>query len=790
MVLAVRSPQAVAPVSPVRTSNQCVGGVAQSMNLPRILLCCGLLLALASVSLADDPPIIRTSDRSVIIPHMEQAPTIEDFLTMEPSGRMVGKMARIEGFRQWIPHDGEPVSQRTVAYLGFDNKNFYAVFVCFDKEPGKIRAHLGHRDDTWDDDFVDVWIDSFHDHRRAYEFVVNPLGLQGDGLATDNNEDFSFDTLWYSHGQITKQGWVAWMAIPFKSLRFSKADVQTWGITLQREIHRANEKSFWPYTTRREEGIIAQNGELRGLENISPGRNIQFIPYGLFRSFRDLDLRDPSAPRFDSRTAKLDGGVDSKFIIKDSLVLDATVEPDFSQVESDQPQVTVSQRFEVFFPEKRPFFLENSNYFDTPINLFFTRRIANPQFGTRLTGKIGKYSVGMLVADDRSPGLLVPDNDPLANKRAYFGIGRVSRDIMKDSFVGLMYTDREFDGSFNRVGGVDATLRLSKTTVSRFQAVESSTRQIDSTYLAGPAFEGDLSRLGHSFNADLHYSGRSDGFRTLTGFDPQPDIHNISVDPLYNFWPKKHLLRWGPEFQGYRIYDHEGNRLNWGYIPELFFEMPRQTFLRLGYAEEAELLRPRDFSVLTHNKDFLRNTKFFFFRTAPTKHFIFDMDYRWGRRINYAPPVGVEPFLARRNSVTTDLSIIATNRLRIDNTYLWFRLADVNHGGVAFNNHILRSKWNYQFTPELSVRVILQYSTVLANPIFTRLATTKNLNADFLITYLMHPGTAVYVGYNSNLQNLDHNLALAPDGSLFRTRNSFINDSRQFFVKVSYLFRF
>ncbi|PYX00619.1 MAG: hypothetical protein DMG86_12060, partial [Acidobacteria bacterium] len=305
--------------------------------LTRLTLGYSLLLALAPVIFAENVP--RGSDRSANIPRMQQPPALEDFVTMEPSPRMAGKMARIEGFRQWIPHDGDPVSQRTVAYLGYDDKNFYAVFVCFDKEPGKIRAHLGHRDDVWDDDFVDIWIDSFHDHRRAYEFVVNPLGLQGDGLATDNNEDFSFDTVWDSRGQINQQGWVAWFSIPFKSLRFTKAPVQTWGITLQREIHRANEKSFWPYTSHREEGIIAQNGEIRGMENISPGRNMQFIPYGLFRSFRGLDLRDPNLPRFDSRSAKIDGGLDSKFIIKDSLVLDTTIEPDFSQVESDDPQV-------------------------------------------------------------------------------------------------------------------------------------------------------------------------------------------------------------------------------------------------------------------------------------------------------------------------------------------------------------------------------------------------------------------------------------------------------------------
>src|SRR5262249_3129409 len=156
---------------------------------------------------------------------------------------------------------------------------------------------------------------------------------------------------------------------------------------------------------------------------------------------------------------------------------------------------------------------------------------------------------------------------------------------------------------------------------------------------------------------------------------------------------------------------------------------------------------------------------------------------------NYASPSGVEPFLARRNSTTTNLSLIPTRHLRIDNTYIWFRLADVNHRGTAFNNHIIRSKWNYQFTPALSARVIVQYAAVLANPRFTSLSKIKNFNADFLLTYLVHPGTALYVGYNSNLQNLDPALALDPNGSLLRPR-AFINDNRQFFVKVSYLFRF
>src|ERR1041385_5161981 len=242
------------------------------------------------------------------------------------------------------------------------------------------------------------------------------------------------------------------LTIPFRSLRFSSDDPQTWGIMLDRDIRRNNESSFWPQNSNRIQGRLNQEAEALGLENISPGRNIQLIPYGIFRSFRGLDLRDADHPTYTSADIAGRIGLDAKVVLKDKFVLDATVNPDFSQVESDDPQVTVSQRFEVLFPEKRPFFLENSNYFSTPSQLLFTRRIVNPQFGGRFTGKRGKWSVDMLVADDRSPGKQVSEFDPSADKRSFFAIGRLNRDILKDSTIGLMYTDREFQGSFNRVG--------------------------------------------------------------------------------------------------------------------------------------------------------------------------------------------------------------------------------------------------------------------------------------------------------------------------------------------------
>ena len=731
---------------------------------------------------------------SVRIPRLNSGPTLEDFLAMQPSSEWEGKLAKVDDFRQWRPQDGAPSTQKTVAYLGYDAKNLYIIFVCFDSNPNAIRAHLTARDQVFGDDFVDVWLDTFHDHHRMYEFLVNPLGVQEDGIddETTFNEDFTFDTVWDSRGKLTKQGYVVWIAIPFKSLRFTNADVQTWGLLLQRDITRNGEKTFWPRVTQNVSGLASQSADLKGIEKISPGRNMQFIPYGLFRAFRGLDLREPTAPTFTARTAKVDGGLDSKFILKKSLVLDFTVEPDFSQIESDQPQVTVSQRFEVFFPEKRPFFLENASYFATPINLFFTRRIVNPQLGARLTGRAGRFSIGALVADDRSPGLIVPDNDPLAGKRAQFAIVRVARDVLRDSTIGVIYTDREFDGAFNRVGGVDGRIRLSKTVITSFQAVESATRNPDGSYLAGPAFEFDLSKNTHTLNADLHYTGRSDGFRTLSGFDPQPDIHAINQDVNYTWWPKKsrYVLNYGTDLNSYRIQDHEGNLINWGVEPQFYIEFHRQTRINYGYATEAETLRPRDFGVLTRNIDFLRHTNVVQFRSAPANQVSFSIDYRWGRRVNYAPAAGLPPYLARRNGVDVEMTLHPVNRLQVDNSYLWFRLGGVGTRLPAFNNHILRSKWNYQFTRELSARVILQYNSIIGNPLWTSLAPAKNVNADFLITYLVHPGTAIYVGYNSNAENFDRLLALGPDGSLLRTRSSFINDNREFFVKVSYLLRF
>jgi hypothetical protein len=730
-------------------------------------------------------------------------------------------MARITHFIQREPHDGQPVTQPTEAYLGYDEKNLYVVFICHD-DPAKVRAHETRREDfAGDDDDVAIILDTFHDRRRAYEFVVNPKGIQWDAIYTEasyadtgGNFDTSFDTLWYSKGKVTQQGYVVWIAIPFRSLRFPSARDQTWGVVLLREIIRDNEKAFWPYISINQEGRLGQAATASGLSGISPGRNIQLIPYGLLNSFHTVDDRGPATPcptpvdpnaicaHFQNRAIGGTAGVDGKVIFNDSLVLDVTANPDFSQVESDEPQVTVNQRYRVHFPEKRPFFIENSDYFHTPIDLFFTRNIVDPDAGIRLTGKTGPYSLGILASDDRAPGLAFDPTNSLFKTRSYFNIARVSRDIFKQSSIGAIYTDWEYpaEKSFNRVGGIDARLKFSSKLTANLQAVTSST-EFSGFHSAGPAYRANLMYTSRHWFQDATYNDVSPGFTTVPGFVNRVDLREYRNATSYIFRPKRGpVVAWGPELTGHWTWDHTGLRLDTDYAPDLTVTLKRQTKIFLmPYEEYRERLRPgKDFASAPGgpNLDFHEHASGINVTTSPFSQLTLAANYFWGDEINFVPGLDAPPYLAHFDQDGAAATIHPFSQLKIDNVYLFTRLRTRDTNANIFNNHIFRTKWNWQFTRELSLRVILQYNATLtrnspavsANQ-YTVLPTTKNFNTDILVTYLLHPGTALYVGYNTNQQNLDPSLQIDPLLGV-RRGDRLINDGRLFFVKVSYLFRF
>ena len=805
-----------------------------------------------------EPPIrnpdVRPAPKSALaapsltIPRLQRPPALEEFLNMQPQGETARQMAKVTGFTQRNPYDGKSVSEPTDAYLGYDQKNLYVVFVCFD-DPRKIRARMSRREDVYDDDQVEIILDTFHDLRRAYAFQTTPLGVQWDAIWTEasrdevnGNFDTSFDTVWNSRGKVTSRGYLVWLAIPFKSLRFPSTEKQIWGVILYRGIRRKNEDSFWPHISRRMQGRLGQAATLYGLEGISPSHNIELIPYGLMRGYRALDTRDPGNPYFQHADAQGQPGMDAKFVIHDHFVVDMTANPDFSQVESEDPQIVVNQRYAVYFPEKRPFFLENEDFFRTPMDLMFTRSIADPSAGIRLTGKDGPYSVGLLAADDRSPGLAVPDYSQFSGMRSYFTIARVSRDIFRQSSVGALYTDWECPttGEFNRLGGIDTHLKLNPNWTLEGQAVASSSNLSltceanlypfssgnlgHGNYYAGPAEKLELHREGLHFAYDGIYRDITPGFVTVPGFINRVDIRETTQEARYRFRPKKGwILSWGPSLNVRYDFDHTGLRLDTDYAPYIAIVGRGQTVIFLRpYEETRERLRPRDSCFLGFlvfcsasnpapnpgNLDYHQHTSGATIQTGYFKQATLAAGYYWGDGVNFVaqPEASTpynRPFLAREDTANASLTLRPMTPLKIENTYLFERLRATNSafifdqpqfpgaGRGIFNDHILRSKWNWQFTPQLSARVILQYNGLLAgtpgvgSP-YTFLPTQREFNADFLVTYLVHPGTAIYVGYNSDLQNLN----LRQNVGVTQTPKGYLNDSRQFFVKVSYLFRF
>jgi len=783
----------------------------RSWALRLILL---VLLGPSLPALAGPPAKDSVTFTSLHIPHLEKRPAIADFLTMQPSPAFAGKMLKIDGFVQRDPKDGSPISQKTEVYLGYTDQNLYVVCVCFDSEPDKIRAHMVRREQINEDDQFGFVLDTFSDRKNGLFFYGNPFGVQQDGIWNDFQEpDYSYDMLWNSQGKVTSQGFVVWFEIPFRSLRFPRNPEQTWGIFFERDIRRNFEFSFYPHISSNTQGWLSQETHADGLKKISPGRNIQFVPYGSLRSFRGLDDRPGGVPHFVGKSFEPRAGLDSKIVLKDSLVFDATLNPDFAQVESDEPQVTVNQRFEVFFPEKRPFFLENAGYFATPINLVFTRRIADPDYGLRLTGKQGPWSIGAFFADDKSPGKSVAPADPLSGAKAYFGVLRVNHDIGKQSTIGFIYTDRELAtvsdtacsdnrcivGS-NRVGGIDAKITFSPTWYATAQALVSSTDFNNGFHKGGPDFWEYVEHSTRKVEYNVLYQDTSEGFQTETGFFRRPDVRRFSQFALYRFRPEgKHLVWHGPGLFTINNWDHKGTRLEWFANANYRFQFQRQVFFGFFGNLGHERLRPSDFSALPDNRDYAHHHSGFFLQSAFFKQVSMNGEIGWGTDTNFdaplipappGPPVAGPPVLAQSSYAQIFLTVRPTGKLTIDNTYLLTRLRSLSSGPNIFNNHIIRSKWNYQFTGEFSLRFIGQYAAVLANQNLTSLQTTKNFNADLLFTYLLHPGTAVYVGYNSNLQNLDPSLSQDSNGNLLHVPNRFMNDGRQIFVKVSYLFRF
>jgi hypothetical protein len=750
----------------------------------------------------------------VDIPRLDGDPHLNDFLSEPVASQTAKQMLRISDFTERYPNDGRPATESTVAYLGYTREYLFAAFVCRDKTPGLIRAHMLARDSLGDDDYVEVMLDTFDDRRRAFVFDSNALAIQSDGLYSEQNgADSSFDTVWDTWGKRTSSGYVVLMRIPFASLYFKKAEpgqTRTWGIILQRNISHANEQAFWPQIRHNVAGRLTQDIAAEGFRDIEHGQNYQFEPYILGRNLRQLNTIDPDNPYFQDRHLQGYTGLDAKFILHNSLILDTTVNPDFSQVGIDNPAIP-NQRFPPYFAEVRPFFIENSSYFQTPISLYYTNNIVKPQYGARLTGKLGPWALGLLGVDDRSPGEAVPPADPEFSTRAHFYTGRVNRDLGTLYNVGIIYADREYLDSFNRAGGLDYRARVKNRFTLTGQAVTSATENISNSTQGEQACEAlTLSCSGQSYSQQVDYSSLHDswwtaysdtsaGYVTDTGFFRRPDVREPNGYYSHTFRPRQGIiLSHGPSIYGERIWDHTGTPLDVYLNPAYSVNFKRRTSISAYTSLGEDRLRPVDYPNLPHDVEYPSHTSGLNFYSSPGAYLAVGGGIRSGTVINYSPPGTEGPAPVNITSPNLNMEIKPLSSIDLQNSYVYTHFTNPANGDVVYDNHELISRWNYQMTKAFSFNLIGRYISTLPNPEYTSLPNSKTLFTDALVTYMPHPGTAVYFGYLGNFANIDRDLCTRDTNGqcdtnepiLAPTYSSLMNDGKTIYVKVSYLLRF
>jgi hypothetical protein len=689
---------------------------------------------------------------------------------------------------EWQPGDNIPAPVKTECLVTYDLHNFYVAFRCFDPEPRKIRAHLMDRDDSDKlilDDHINFMIDAFDDERRGFEFRANPLGVQADANFSESEgyEDFSWDAIWDAAGKITDWGYAIEIAIPLNQLRFKKTDgPQIWGFSAERSWPRDARHRITSHVRSRNVGcVICQFNKLTGFEGVTPSQNIELNPTLTGHRFDAIpEGRYPEEPLATGK-AKVEPGLTAKWGVTPNLILNATANPDFSQVEADVAQLEINRRFALFYPEKRPFFLEGADFFLTPIQAVFSRTVADPLWGTKLTGKIGHTAVGVFATQDEITNLLFPSNQGSMqgslDQHAYGGVVRVRQDVGRMSTIGVLYTGRTGSDYDNHVGGVDGFLRFNQNHSLTFQFLHSETdypletAQLfgqDETRFGGSAFQAIYQYWARNWIAGATYQDMSPGFRADYGFVPRVDTRDFTGTVFRQIWGKPggwfNLIRVG--FQGELTYDHKGTLTDRNLVLGLLYQGQLETQVNVHGVLLKTLFGGQSFDtaigiVDVHIRPF-SGSEFGFGGTAGQA--VDFENLRLGNTLALGPRLMLN--LGRHFNVTASHDY---ERLFLG-------------GRTIYRVNLTQGRFIYNFSVRAFLRAILQYQNLDRNPETYLLpvdSRIQNLFTQFLFSYKLNPRTVLFLGYSDN--GLGGNFDQSGLGRVAITRID-----RTFFLKVSY----
>ncbi len=680
---------------------------------------------------------------------------------------------------EWFPGENSTPPVRTECLLTYNDSHFYIGFRAYDPEPKKIRAHLMDRDQIFtliQDDYVGFMIDTFNDQRRALQFRINPFGVQAEALNTLFSEDWEWDMIWASDGRLTPEGYEVEVAIPFNQLRFpSGGEALTFGFSAMRSWPRnVRHRLASNYRDFNDSCFFCQYDKVTGFVGLKPGYNMEIDPT---LTASRTDRRPENADYLESGDLEVEPGLFGRWGITPSAIFSGTVNPDFSQVEADVAQLEVNERFALFFPETRPFFLEGMDFFQTPLQAVFTRTVADPSGGGKFNAKFGTHNVGVFATRDRKNNLLLPSNQfskfDSVDQDVLGTVLRYRGDLGRSSALGVLYAGREAKDYFNRLSGMDGQIQIASADTIEFQYLASYTMYPEEVARRNDqplnAFKGRAIAFDYRHNTrnwfwSASYEDLSPEFRADSGFIPRVDTRTVEATVQRTWWNGGGGGGWvnfvlAPSFS--RTIDFDGKLTDQTAELQGQFQGALQTNLIVSASVTKEYFNGATFDL---------NQAFFHFEIQPAGSTKLKIDGLVGDEIdsfntekgdllNLRP--GVELKLGRHINLNLSHSY---QRLNVE-------------GGTLFEENLSELRAYYYLNLRSLVRLIAQYRSIDNDTALFPTAVPPEVDRvllQFLFSYKLNPRTVAFVGYSDTYDGYQ--------GISLRQAN------RTFFIKLGYAF--
>jgi Domain of unknown function (DUF5916)/Carbohydrate family 9 binding domain-like len=663
---------------------------------------------------------------------------------------------------------------KTEVMLVYGEKHLYAGFRVYDPNPEKIRAHVTDRDNIWNDDHVGIVLDTFNDSRLTHNFYCNPLGVQADQMSTLTSDAESWDAIWNSAGRINKEGYCVEMAIPFTSLRFQgKKGDQVWGIDAVRSYPRLVTHTIGLFPRDRSNNCyMCQADKVVGFSGAKPGNNLEFDP--TLSTILTQEREQFPDGKFIDAQKKVEPGLTARWSFTPNLTLNAAINPDFSQVEADNAQLDINTQFALYYPEKRPFFMEGSNIFESQFTPVYTRTVADPEWGIKLSGKEKKHSIAMFTARDTITNLILPTSQSSRlislNMNNLSTALRYRYDVGRSSNVGIFITNREGEDYFNRLVGIDADIRLTKTDRIAVQYLGSQTRypgEVASQYnqpddkFSGGALDVFLTHNTQNVLAYGHYQDIAPNFRSDVGFFEQTGTKLYDVGAAYSW--RKSPGHWFTTIQVggqyFRLIEQDNQPLLRYFEGFIYYYGPLQSWVRL----RANFGKRNYFG-----KEFKDNNVNITITGRPTGNLFIGLAGNYGDRADF---VNVREGKRLRLNLHLEYNMGRHFYLKFDHVYESLKV----EGGRLYNANLTNLSASYQFSRRAFLRAILQYadynynSELYLNP---RDPQYNHLFSQILFSYKINPRTVLFLGYS--------------DDSLGFSYIPLTQNNRTFFMKIGY----